>query len=261
MKIYQVDAFVNGPFSGNPAAVCPLESWLPDATMQSIASENNLSETAFFVPKDGAYELRWFTPTIEVDLCGHATLATAYVLFNHEGHPGDEIHFYSSRSGSLSVTKSGDLLTLNFPVDKLTELPLSKELYAGMNHTPFRAIKGATDLILVYDNEGEIQSLTPDFAQVAKIPVRGVIVTAPGTKVDFVSRFFGPNAGVNEDPVTGSAHTSLTPYWASELGKTDLTASQLSARGGTLYCTLLGDRVAITGRARLFLIGEIYLDK
>ena len=260
MKIYQVDAFVNGPFTGNPAAVCPLEAWLPDQTMQSIALENNLSETAFYVPKDNYYELRWFTPTIEVNLCGHATMATAFVLFNQEGHEGQEIEFHSPRSGSLSVTRQGELLTLNFPTDTLEEVAITDDIIRSLNLLPTTALKGKTDLVLIYEREEDIIALNPDFGLLANIQARGVIVTAPGNNVDFVSRFFGPNAGVNEDPVTGSAHTSLTPYWSERLGKTELTASQLSARGGSLQCSLADDRVLISGKARLYLTGEIFLD-
>jgi len=259
LKIYQVDAFVEGPFSGNPAAVCPLTEWLDDDTMQNIALENNLSETAFYVKKEDDFELRWFTPTIEVDLCGHATLAASYVIFEEEGHPDEMINFTSLRSGKLSVSKNGDLLTLNFPVDNLQEVTISDNVLYGLNIEPIQAFRGNSDVVLVYNDESEIKSLMPDFTLLGKINARGVIVTAPGSREDFVSRFFGPNAGVNEDPVTGSAHTSLTPLWADKLEKSKLTARQLSGRGGYLECELKDERVEISGQARLFLKGEIFV--
>lgn len=260
IKLYQVDAFVEGPFSGNPAAVCPLNNWLPDQTMQNIALENNLSETAFFVKKADHYEIRWFTPTIEVNLCGHATLATAFVLFENEGHTGDIIKFISPRSGELFVSRSGDMLTLNFPADSLQEVGLSDNVLYGLNVDPVQAFRGLADVVLVFEDEETILQLDPDFALLSKIQARGIICTAPGKEVDFVSRFFGPNAGVNEDPVTGSAHTSLTPLWAKKLGKERLTARQLSERGGYLECRLLDERVEISGKARLYLKGEITVE-
>lgn len=257
LKLYQVDAFVEGPFSGNPAAVCPLEDWLPDDVMQSIAMENNLSETAFYIPRTDYYELRWFTPTIEVDLCGHATLATAHVLFEKEDHSEPLIRFISPRSGELFVSKSGDMLTLNFPADDLQEVSLSDNVLYGLNIEPIQAFRGKSDVVLVYNNEDEIMRLAPDFTLLSKIQARGVICTAPGKKVDFVSRFFGPKAGVNEDPVTGSAHTSLTPLWAKKLEKTKLKARQVSKRGGYLECELAEDRVKISGKTSLYLSGII----
>ena len=260
IKLYQVDAFVEGPFSGNPAAVCPLDEWLPDETMQSIALENNLSETAYFLKRADHYEIRWFTPTVEVDLCGHATLATAFVLFEKEGHTGDTIKLVSARSGDLFVSRKGEMLTLNFPADDIQEVSLSDNVLYGLNIDPIQAFRGISDVLLVFNNEDDILDLEPDFSLLGKIQARGVVCTAPGNKVDFVSRFFGPNSGVNEDPVTGSAHTSLTPLWAKKLGKTTLTARQLSARGGYLECQLLEDRVEISGKARLYLEGTIVLD-
>ena len=257
IPIYQVDAFTNERFKGNPAAVCPLDNWLPAAVMQNIAAENNLAETAFVVAAGENFEIRWFTPTVEVDLCGHATLASAYVLFNELGFSGDQINFISHRSGPLSVTKNGSILALNFPVDSLTELPLKPEVAIGLSKGPRVVFKGKTDYLFVYDSEAEILALQPDFVALKAHPVRGIIVTAPGETTDFVSRFFGPACGVNEDPVTGSAHTTLTPYWASILGKTELTARQLSQRTGDLTCNLMGDRVEIAGEAVLYLKGEI----
>jgi PhzF family phenazine biosynthesis protein len=257
IPIYQVDAFTNERFKGNPAAVCPLDSWLPDAVMQNIAAENNLAETAFVVFSGDKYEIRWFTPTVEVDLCGHATLASAYVLFNELGFVGDQINFISHRSGPLSVTRNGSTLALNFPVDSLTELPFKPEFAIGLSQAPCKVLKGKTDYLFVYDSEAEILDLHPDFEALKAHQVRGIIVTAPGETTDFVSRFFGPACGVNEDPVTGSAHTTLTPYWASVLGKTELSARQLSFRTGDLTCKLVGDRVEIAGEAVLYLRGEI----
>lgn len=259
-KIYQVDAFAHQLFSGNPAAVCPLDSWLPDELMQNIAMENNLAETAFYIKeKDGSFQLRWFTPATEVDLCGHATLATAYVLFNHEGVDGNIIHFHSPRSGKLTVTKEGDQLMMNFPSDIFSEVELTEELTAGLSIKPKAAYKGKTDYMLVYDTEKEITDIVPDFNLISKVQARGIIVTAKGDKVDFVSRFFAPQVDVNEDPVTGSAHTTLIPFWANRLHKEELTAVQLSSRKGYLSCKYLGDRVEISGQCKLYLIGEIYI--
>jgi PhzF family phenazine biosynthesis protein len=257
IPIYQVDAFTNERFKGNPAAVCPLDSWLPDAVMQNIAAENNLAETAFVVPVGETYEIRWFTPTVEVDLCGHATLASAYVLFHELGFDGDQISFISPRSGTLTVSKNGSVLALNFPVDQLTEIPVLPEHAVGLLKPPRRVFKGKTDFLFVYDSQWDILNLQPDFEALKIHQVRGIIVTAPGETSDFVSRFFGPACGVNEDPVTGSAHTTLTPYWSSVLGKTTFSALQLSQRTGSLTCTLKGDRVEIAGESVLYLRGEI----
>lgn len=256
-KIYQVDAFTNELFSGNPAAVCPLSQWLSDELMQKIAEENNLAETAFYVKQDDHYQLRWFTPAVEVDLCGHATLAAAHVLFNHENHRGDIIRFHSPRSGELRVRKDGELLTMDFPADKPTQTELSEELIAGFDIAPGMAYKGKTDLMLVFGNENDIRILKPDFGRIRKLGGRGVIVTARGDEVDFVSRFFAPQSGIDEDPVTGSAHTTLIPYWAGETGKTEMTAMQLSRRKGYLHCRYLGERVEISGEAQLYLKGRI----
>ncbi|RDC66229.1 PhzF family phenazine biosynthesis protein [Adhaeribacter pallidiroseus] len=259
-KIYQIDAFTDKVFSGNPAAVCPLNQWLEDDTMQNIALENNLADTAFYVKQGHQYQIRWFTPTMEVALCGHATLAAAFVLFYHEGHPEDIIHFYSPRSGALTVTKKGKLLTLNFPADTIEPAALSDEIINCFDLKPRLAFKGKTDYLLVFDKEAEINKLTPAYEVIAKLKARGVIVTAKGDQVDFVSRFFAPQSGINEDPVTGSAHTTLTPYWAKQLNKTQLSAIQLSERKGYLQCTYLNDRVEISGQGKLYLAGEIYLD-
>ncbi|MEO7988096.1 MAG: PhzF family phenazine biosynthesis protein [Chryseolinea sp.] len=259
IKRYQVDAFADKIFEGNSAVVCPLEEWLPDHVMQSIAMENNLAETAFYVNEPEGLRIRWFTTTTEVLLCGHATLATAFVLFFHEGHRGDAIKF-NSLSGPLSVTKSDMLLTLNFPVDKFNEVHAMPELEKALGAKALQTFKGKTDYMLVFDREEIIQNMMPDLTQVAKVKARGIIVTAKGNQVDFVSRFFDPQSGGGEDPVTGSAHTTLTPYWSTVFGKTELNAKQLSKRGGKLHCKLLGDRVAIAGTAKLFSTGTIYLN-
>ncbi|HEY9341463.1 MAG TPA: PhzF family phenazine biosynthesis protein, partial [Hanamia sp.] len=258
-KIYQIDAFANEVFSGNPAAVCPLDQWLSDDLLQKIAMENNLAETAFYVRQGDQYQIRWFTPAVEVDLCGHATLAAAFVLFYHENHNENKIHFHSLRSGILTVTREGEVLTLNFPTDELEPVALFDELIAGFDIRPRLAFKGKTDYMLVYDNEEEIRKVIPAFDVISKLKARGIIITAKGDTVDFVSRFFAPQAGVNEDPVTGSAHTTLTPYWSKRLGKRNLSAIQLSARKGYLQCKYLNDRVEISGQGKLYLIGEIYL--
>lgn len=259
-KIYQIDAFADKVFSGNPAAVCPLDRWLSDDILQKIAMENNLAETAFYVKQDNQYQIRWFTPTIEVDLCGHATLAAAFVLFNHENYNESIIHFYSPRSGELTVTKKGELLVLNFPTDVFEQVKLSDEITSCFDIKPKLAFKGKTDYLLVFDNEDEIRKVVPEFEVISKLKARGVIITAKGDKVDFVSRFFAPQSGINEDPVTGSAHTTLIPYWAKQLGKTELTAIQLSERKGYLQCSYLTDRVEISGQGKLYLIGDIYLE-
>jgi len=259
MKTYQIDAFTDTLFSGNPAAVCPLDQWLSDELMLKIAAENNLAETAFYVKNGDKYEIRWFTPKVEVDLCGHATLAAAFVLFHYENHNDNLIEFYSPRSGNLTVTKEGDLLSLNFPVDELESIALTNEILEAFNSKPQLAIKGKTDYMLVFNNEEEILNLAPNFDKVAKLQARGVIATARGNQTDFVSRFFAPQSGINEDPVTGSAHTSLIPYWAKELNKTTFSAIQLSERRGYLDCELLGNRVRISGQAKCYLIGNIFL--
>jgi PhzF family phenazine biosynthesis protein len=259
-KIYQIDAFTNEVFKGNPAAVCPLKTWLNDDLLQKIAMENNLAETAFFVKQDGIYQIRWFTPKVEVDLCGHATLATAYVLFNHENHIGNEIEFFSPRSGKLTVTKRDDYLVLNFPSDVFEPINESNEIDCLFRVKPTFALKGKTDYVLVFENESQIKNLIPNFEKISKLNGRGLIVTAMGDNVDFVSRFFAPQSGINEDPVTGSAHTTLIPYWAKKLNKTEMTAVQLSERTGFLKCKYLNDRVEIAGQCKLYLIGEIYLD-
>ncbi len=259
-RLYQIDAFAEELFKGNPAAVCVLDTWLEEETMQNIAMENNLAETAFVVKRAEDYHIRWFTPELEVDLCGHATLAAAWVLFHEYDHLSDLIRFHSDRSGQLRVQKeeSGEL-TLDFPVDTLAEVAPVSEINEALGKKPRKTYKGKTDYLLIYENEQEVTGMNPNFFLLDRVDARGIIATAPGEEVDFVSRFFAPRCGVPEDPVTGSAHTSLTPYWAKALGKTVLTARQLSRRGGNLRCLLQGDRVFISGKAVPYLKGEIQL--
>lgn len=255
--IYQLDAFTDRLFAGNPAAIVPLQSWIPEQEMQQIAAENNLAETAFYVPTTDGFHIRWFTPCTEVDLCGHATLAAAYVIFNIENYPGNQLNF-DSKSGILTVTKDGDWLTLDFPVDQYhiaVPPPALHECLEGV--LPVEVFKGKTDYLVVLENEAEVRDLKPNIIVLSTIPARGIIVTAPGNEVDFVSRFFAPQSGIDEDPVTGSAHTTLVPYWAKRVEKNKFTALQLSARGGFLKCELREDRVLIGGQVRLYLKGEI----
>jgi PhzF family phenazine biosynthesis protein len=256
LKIYQADAFATNLFKGNPAAVVPLTKWLSDETLQLIAAENNLSETAFFIPEDDHFHIRWFTPKAEVQLCGHATLATAHILFNELNFQGKQIEF-NSKSGILIVKKVVDKLQLDFPADfaqAVAAIPVFAEAF-GVH--PLATFKGRTDYLLLFDSEETIQEFHPDISLLLSTNARGIIVTAKGNEVDFVSRFFAPAVGVNEDPVTGSAHTTLIPFWANRLNKTEMTALQLSARGGQLWCTLAGDRVLIAGKAVTYLRGEI----
>ena len=260
LDLYQVDAFTDQLFKGNPAAVCPLESWLPDERMQQIAAENNLAETAFYVPQGDRFGLRWFTPTTEVDLCGHATLATAHVLLEVLQLPVSEVQF-DTRSGILRVRREGKRLVMDFPADTLTPTDVPALAGKGLGISqPVACFRGLSDYLIVLENQSQLTAIQPNFAAIAEDKtVRAVIVTAPGNTVDFVSRCFAPQSGIDEDPVTGSAHTTLTIYWANRLGKLQLTAQQLSARQGILYCEHLGERVAIAGEAVLYLKGEIYL--
>lgn len=258
LTLYQIDAFADRVFKGNPAAVCLLDSWLDSDLMQKIAQENNLAETAFTVQKNNIFELRWFTPETEVDLCGHATLATAYVLFHYHGVTENTIQFYSPRSGQLFVERrSNGLMTLDFPTDETVSIRSMIEVNNAIGLTPLKTIKGKTDYLLIYNSQAEIEAMKPNFHLLDQLDCRGVIVSAPGDSVDFVSRAFFPQCGIPEDPVTGSAHTTLTPYWSKVLNKTKLTAKQLSPRGGDLLCEFLGDRVKISGKAVPYLIGEI----
>ena len=256
IDIYQVDAFAAETFKGNPAAVCPLEAWLPDATLQAIAAENNLAETAFIVPLEEGYDLRWFTPAVEVDLCGHATLGSAFVIATYLNPDQTEFRF-QSRSGLLRVARDGDLYTLDFPSIALT--PLEDAAVAeALGATPAALFSGM-DFMAVFDREAEIRDLAPDMAKVAALETRGLIATAPGESCDFVSRFFAPQSGVAEDPVTGSAHCALTPYWSARLGKTRLTARQISPRGGDLLVEDRGERTLISGRVAPYLVGQIHV--
>jgi PhzF family phenazine biosynthesis protein len=259
-EIFQVDAFCQGLFTGNPAGVCPLEHWVPNKVMQDIAAENNLAETAFFVKSGNQYEIRWFTPVVEVDLCGHATMAAAHVLFNHKGYKEDTITFMSPRSGELKVTKTGDGLTLDFPVDELKPVNITNEMFHCFKALPIEVYRGKTDYMFVFPDEGDIVNIHADLTEIAKYKdARGIIVTAKGQSADFVSRFFAPQSGIPEDPVTGSAHTTLTPYWSKKLGKGEMTALQLSARKGFLKCKNLGERIEISGTAKTFMAGKMFL--
>jgi predicted PhzF superfamily epimerase YddE/YHI9 len=255
IPLYQVDAFTSRLFGGNPAAVCPLEAWLDERTMQAIAAENNLAETAFFVGGAGRYEVRWFTPLVEVDLCGHATLASAFVIFNHV-EPSLEAVSFRSRCGELRVTRSGRRLTLDFPAWTPTRRDVSEERSGALGAAP-REVWASQDTMAVYESEDDVRRLAPVMERVAALETFAVIATAPGRTVDFVSRFFAPRQGIPEDPVTGRAHCTLTPYWARRLGKGALHAVQLSRRGGELFCEDRGDRVAIAGEAVQFLEGTI----
>ncbi len=256
LTIYQADAFAEEVFAGNPAAVVLLESWLPDSVMQKIAIENNLSETAFFISEGDGFHIRWFTPASEVNLCGHATLATAHVLFNHLNFKGGEIVF-QSRSGILKVKKQDGLIVLDFPTSPLTEIRFPGNIEKACGKLPVKCIQGREDLMLVFESENDIKNLIPDLEFMKTLDARGVIATAKSEEFDFVSRFFAPLEGINEDPVTGSAHTVLIPYWKEILGKTEMTAKQISARGGILHCKFAGDRVEIGGKAITYLMGEI----
>jgi len=255
LPYYEVSAFTTNPFGGNPAGVCPLETWLPDAKLLGIAANNNLAETAFTVPRGNDFELRWFTPTVEMDLCGHATLAAASVLFQERSLPGNEVRFHS-RSGLLTVTRAEELLILDFPSRPPQPTAVPEALIRGLGAKPKEILK-ARDFLAVFNDEAEIRALKPDFSVLKTLDCLGIIVTAPGRDCDFVSRFFAPGAGVDEDPVTGSAHCTLIPFWAQRRKKSKLSARQVSQRGGELSCELVGDRVRIGGRTMHYLCGEI----
>jgi PhzF family phenazine biosynthesis protein len=262
LPIYQIDAFTDRVFGGNPAAVVPLDAWLPDATLQSIAAENNLAETAYFVPEADGYRLRWFTPTVEVDLCGHATLASAHLIFERLKTGTTNVRF-QTRSGLLEVNKAGQTLALDFPAlvpTRIDDSGLRAGLTQALGAEPDEVWK-ARDVIAVFKNASDVIGLRPDFAAVARLDAWAVLVTAPGDgpDVDFVSRFFAPGRGIAEDPVTGSAHCELIPYWSKRLGKAKLSARQVSARGGVLECEHRGERVSIAGKAVLYMEGTIYV--
>jgi PhzF family phenazine biosynthesis protein len=256
IPIFQVDAFTSELFKGNPAAVCPLDYWPEDGFMQNVAFENNLSETAFFVNTSDGFHIRWFTPVTEVDLCGHATLAAAAVIFEKLGYKLDRILF-QSRSGMLTVSRKGEMYVLNFPTDKLNKTNTTDDLKLAMGLAPVDAYKGREDYLLVYENETQILEISPDFNSLKALTNRGVIVTAPGTDCDFVSRYFAPSAGINEDPATGSTHTSLAPYWSKKLNKSKLVARQISLRGGEMICEIKEDRVEIAGKVVFYMEGII----
>ncbi len=255
IPIYQIDAFTDERFRGNPAAVCILDGWLPDKTLQEIAAENNLAETAFVLSKNRNIELRWFTPAVEVDLCGHATLATAYTFKEHLNYKEDEISF-KTKSGLLKVIYGGDMMSMIFPRRAAVPFQSDKEVAAALRAHPTEVLK-SRDLMAVFDSEDAVRAIDPDFEKIRRLECLGVIVTAPGRNSDFVSRFFAPQAGINEDPVTGSAHTTLIPYWSGRLRKKQLSAFQISQRGGKLFCEDLVDKVKISGKAVTYLTGSI----
>ena len=257
VPMYQVDAFAGRLFSGNPAAVCPLDQWLPDEQMQAIAAENNLAETAFFVRNGSGYQLRWFTPAVEVDLCGHATLATASVILNNLT-PAEKSVDFETRSGTLTVTRDGDLFTLDFPARTPAECDVYPQLVPALGGRPEKVL-ASDDYLVVYGSEDEVRALRPKMDALMDIDRFAVIVTGPGRDVDFVSRFFAPSKGIPEDPVTGRAHCTLIPYWSKRLGKKKLHACQVSPRGGELWCEDRGERVSISGKAVRYLEGTIFL--
>jgi predicted PhzF superfamily epimerase YddE/YHI9 len=252
---YQVDAFTAEPFRGNPAGVCVLDRWLDDETLQRIAAENNLSETAFFTRNETTFHLRWFTPTVEVDLCGHATLASAFVLFSELGYREPTIRF-ESRSGLLAATRRGEEIELDFPARRAAPCALPELLLRALGKAPAEVLK-ARDYLAVFKAQPEVAALKPNMELLAQLDCLGIIVTAPGLEADFVSRFFAPRAGIPEDPVTGSAHCSLIPFWAERLGKTELFARQISQRGGALRGRLLEERVGIGGQAVIYSRAEL----
>ncbi|MFB1630913.1 PhzF family phenazine biosynthesis protein [Pseudomonas sp. AP-1] len=260
LEIFQVDAFSAEPFGGNPAAVIPLDSWLPDDRLQRIAEENNLSETAYFVRNGETYDLRWFTPAVEVDLCGHATLASAYVLFEELGEQAQVLRF-NTRSGELRVSRGADgLLAMDFPARQPVAVDTPAGLLQALGLNVAGQLYRSDDFVLMIDDASLLEPLKPDFVALSAFDVRGIAVTAPGRGYDFVTRWFGPRVGVNEDPVTGSAHTSLAPLWAERLGKTSLSCEQGGARKGQLHCEVPGNgRVIISGRAALYLKGRVFI--
>ena len=259
VPIWQVDAFADAVFAGNPAAVCVLDDWLEDRVLQAIAAENNLSETAFLVRSGAGFDLRWFTPTTEVALCGHATLAAAKVLFDLRGWPEPEIRFQTRKRGVLTVAKRGDWLEMDFPALPAKPVATPAGLDAALGAASRQVLASAEDWLVVLDNEATVRGLKPDFAALEKFDCRCVVPTARGAAVDFVSRAFAPRFGIPEDPVTGSAHCVLAPYWAEILGKSELHAFQVSARGGEIFCRMAGDRVKLAGRAAVYLEGTIHV--
>ena len=262
LKIYQVDAFASEVFKGNPAAVIPLESWIEDDVMQKIAMENNLSETAFIVPSEEGFHIRWFTPEYEIDLCGHATLASAYVIKNFLQPHSASIHFTTQKAGELRTVSRDGIYTLDFPSRPPEACETPSNLLAALGVSTVTEVLRSRDYFVVLPNEEAVRNAEPDFSEMAKLDAIGVIITAKastGTEADVVSRCFYPGLGIQEDPVTGSAHCNIVPYWAQKLGKTSLICEQASARSGLLNCSLEGDRVKMSGKCVLFLKGEIYL--
>ena len=255
LPIYQIDAFAGKAFEGNPAAICPLSEWLPDEVMQSIAKENNLSETAFFVSTGRGFHIRWFTPVAEVDLCGHATLASAYVIFSHLGFEKNIVKF-ESKSGLLTVVQNEGLLIMDFPSQPPTPCEIPDEISSAFQSTPVECLK-SEDYIIVFGSEEEIATAQPNLVELSKLDLRRIVITAKSSEYDFIARFFAPKYGINEDPVTGSAYTQLVPYWSNTLGATKLHAKQVSSRGGEIFCELVGNRVSIAGKAATYLVGEI----
>ena len=257
LELFQVDAFTDQVFKGNPAAVIPLQHWLTDEQLQAIAAENNLSETAYVVQHNNDYSIRWFTPVSEVDLCGHATLASAFVLFNHLDYSADSITF-DSKSGPLIVKRVADAYSMDFPAQPAILCDIPEPIEHAFNH-PIKACLKSVDYILVFEDERAIRELTVDLSRLKQLDLRGVVVTASSDNYDFVCRCFAPRYGIDEDPVTGSAYTQLVPYWADVLSKKEFRAAQLSSRGGELGCELVGDRVMITGGAVLYLKGTVFI--
>lgn len=260
IPIFQIDAFTDKLFGGNSAAVCPLEYWLPDTLMQKIAEENNLAETAFIVEENEGFRIRWFTPAVEVDLCGHATLAAGHVYFNHLAFSEEEITF-NSRSGKLKVKKEGEFLTLDFPADQITRVESHPIINSQFGASVKEIWKGRTDYMVVLGSQKELEEIKPDFKILKLVEARGIIFTSEGNDCDFVSRFFAPQSGINEDPVTGSAHTTLSVYWSKRLGKKELTAIQVSPRMGYLKCKVNEERVEISGSCKTYMVGEVYLSE
>jgi PhzF family phenazine biosynthesis protein len=258
LKIYIANAFSDKKFGGNPAAVVPLSEWLSDRLMQQIAEQNNLAETAYIIPQGDDYAIRWFTPVVEVDLCGHATLASAHIMFEHLGYSRDQIIFHS-KSGQLRVRRNQEKITLDFPADEPEKIPDLELIDKALGIKSSKVFKSRFDYMVVLESQSYIETLKPDLTLINKLPGRGLIVTAKGDNVDFVSRCFFPQSGIDEDPVTGSAHVVMVPYWAKQIGKNKLSAIQLSSRRGYLDCELAGDRVLISGHAHTYLEGDFYI--
>lgn len=255
LTIYKIDAFAKKMFEGNPAAICPLKAWLPDEFMQSIAEENNLSETAYFVKNENNFHIRWFTPTHEVDLCGHATLASAFVIFNIIGYKENQITF-ESKSGLLTVNRINDSFEMNFPSRPPIQCGIPEQIIMAFDEPPVECLQ-SEDYIVVFDDEKSVLNASPDISLLSTLDLRGVAITSKSKKYDFITRFFAPKYGIDEDPVTGSAFTQLIPYWSNKLNKTSLTAKQVSKRGGEVGCVYANERVKISGKAVKYMVGTI----